>query len=495
MTGTSGSHQTLELTAEELVARLRRALGKDGDFPASAKVVSELRQLTSDPNTTANQITEVILQEPSLGMRLLSVVNSPFYQRGQPIMTVSQAVLRIGMKPLAELCAGLVLLQKFVPASRRGGAFATCLRKMLVTSLLASTITKESTPKTPGSTDHECGYLAGCLAEMGTLLLAYYFPQILDAALKRSESKKQDLGKSIFEITGLTPLKLSLEILNSLNLPQYYIDILSTAEGMSKVTQQPQKSGSKLGIAASALNVAQSLSDAVASSRSKKEIDQLLGSLAKNVELDTAVVKASLGMLPDMFKSHCSIIEVDLPAIPEFIGEYLAGDDKAKEGATNQEPVDPFKSFTEEIRLAVQNREPTASIITSVMEALVWGLKFDRALLMLVSPARTNLTGRMILGISDGVDPKKISRPIGPSAGAKACDAVAYKESRPVFRGTPVLENGWPFVAFPIGTGQKTIGIVYADFTNSKEHELAQKYQAAISVLTELLEQSVGGHS
>ena len=103
------------MTAEQFVEKLRNALRRDGDFPASAKIVSELRMLTSDPRTTANQITEVILREPSLGTRVLHLVNSSFYRRAKPIMTVSQAVVQIGMKPLADLCAGLVLLQKFVP--------------------------------------------------------------------------------------------------------------------------------------------------------------------------------------------------------------------------------------------------------------------------------------------------------------------------------------------------------------------------------------------
>ena len=49
-----------ELTAEQLLNKLCSALKRDGDFPASAKVVTELRMLVSDPKTTANQIAEVI---------------------------------------------------------------------------------------------------------------------------------------------------------------------------------------------------------------------------------------------------------------------------------------------------------------------------------------------------------------------------------------------------------------------------------------------------
>ena len=50
----SGSES--ELTADRLLDRLKQSLRRDGDFPASAQVVNELRALTSDPKTTASQV-------------------------------------------------------------------------------------------------------------------------------------------------------------------------------------------------------------------------------------------------------------------------------------------------------------------------------------------------------------------------------------------------------------------------------------------------------
>ena len=47
------------MSQEKFLDKLRKALSQDGDFPTSAKIVSELKMLTSNPNTTANQIAEV----------------------------------------------------------------------------------------------------------------------------------------------------------------------------------------------------------------------------------------------------------------------------------------------------------------------------------------------------------------------------------------------------------------------------------------------------
>jgi len=153
------------VTPEEVVQKIRMALSPSGDFPVNARIVAELKELTSNPDATAQQITEVILREPSLGTRVLHLVNSPFYRRGKAILTVSQAVVQIGMKPLAELCSGLILLQRFVGGARRGGPFAQCLRKLLVTSLLSGD--NPAKEGLPGHKADETGYLAGTFSELG----------------------------------------------------------------------------------------------------------------------------------------------------------------------------------------------------------------------------------------------------------------------------------------------------------------------------------------
>ena len=126
------------------------------------------------------------------------------------------------------------------------------------------------------------------------------------------------------------------------------------------------------------------------------------------------------------------------------------------------------------------------------METFAWSLNFDRVLLMLLGQGKKELTGRMILGlVKDNFDPKSIQRKIGESASSYAPDALAFKESRPIFNGDPIFEDGWPFAAIPIGFGQRSIGVIYADRINPTDDEVSGRDQAAIGVLAELLDRSV----
>jgi len=201
--------------ASPIIKKLEAALHEDGDFPVRTRVVTELRSLAANPNTSIDQITEIILHEPSLGTRILHLVNSSFYQRRAPIMTVSQAVVQIGMRGLTELCAGLVLMQRFIPSAQRGGIFADNLKKCILTSLLASALVG----RLGSEEEAERGYLAGTFFSMGPLLLAYYFPQVYASASQRAEARRQSLTQSITETIGLSPVDLSIGIVKALAIP------------------------------------------------------------------------------------------------------------------------------------------------------------------------------------------------------------------------------------------------------------------------------------
>lgn len=486
-----------ETTAQDFIQKLRKALSRDGDFPASAKTVTELKMLVSDPKTTGDQITELILKEPSLGTRILHLVNSSFYRRAKPIMTISQAVVQIGMKPLAELCAGLVLLQRFVPAARRGGPFANALRQLILTSLLASSITQQL-GKGRSKKNEETGYLAGSFAEMGVMLLAFYFPQVYDAALRRSEGKKQSISESLKQITGLDAIDLSIEVVKALELPDYYIQVLQAAQ---KISQNPITDESPLPpevcSAANSVFAAHNISYTVVNSSNKQDLEKVLAEVQEKVKIEPAAMSKVLGDLPGLFKHHCASIELNLPALPEYVTNYeksSESDAPAETGPASFEQ-DQFAHFVNEIKQAVENREPTASILTSVMETFAWCFNFDRVLLMLVNQNKTKLVGRMLLGKIDNFNPTNFARPISNEANPKAPDARAFKEGRAIFSGEPLFEGGWPIAAIPVGFGQRAIGIVYAERSGTDTAELDMHQQAAIGMLAELLDRSVALHS
>lgn len=500
----SGTYRSMaskaqDISSEDIIDKLCTSLAREGDFPTSAKVVSELRSLAMDPRTTANQITEVILREPSLGIRILHIVNSSFYRRSTPIMTVSQAVLRIGMKQLAELCAGLVLLQKFIPAARKDGAFASCLRKAVITPLLTTSLALEIPPNQMPSAknqQNEGGFLSGLFGELGVLLLAFYYPEIYDSAVKRSTLKSQPLAQSLREIVGMSPYQISDRVLQALELPEYYKKVLTQVEDQKPMAeiQAPPSQQKLIYYTSQAVGAACEISAVICEGGDKQKLDQLIKRLTERVKVDVRALEQAIGRLPRMFREHCDSLELDVQDVPDFISLY---NEAAPSEAGEAESGDALKSeevfakYVEEIRAAVENREPTASIITTVMETLAWGLHFDRVLLMLVDGTKKCLRGRMLLGTAD-FDPKSVMRQVG--AELAPCEVRAFTSGRCVFHGEPIVPNAWPFAALPIGFGDRCVGVIYADKSSPRAPELSSREQAAVGILAELLDKSISGN-
>lgn len=510
------------LTPEEFLEKLKQALKKNGDFPASARVVSELRMLTSDSGTSANRIAEVILKEPSLGVRVLHLVNSAFYKRSKPISTITQAVVQIGMKPLVEMCGGLVLLQRFVPEARQNGAFALCLRKSIMTSLISSALATASlstASKTLASRNAESGYLAGTMAEIGTLLMAFYFPQVYESAVKRAELKQQDIYSSIKQIVGFSPAQLSTEVITTLNLPQYYANVVNDAHTSLELGNAP-KGAAQIQIEvgtgqaqsspdiAECLSVAVAVSDAITRISDPAALVSTLEQIQQRSRIQPAALEAALRTLHTGVQDHCASLELGLPPLPAVLEtiDLQTPQDAQEEGNTgspdDNDPHSPavpsigarqaeFEGYLDEIEGSIRRSEPTASILTTVMEACVYCLRFDRAVFLLANQSRTTLAGRMMLGNTDGIDPKRILRSIGGPVVPQDPDNTAFIEGRVVCNGEPLLPGGGPLAVIPVGCGKRAVGVVYVDRTSPARTPLTMQEQSALTLLADLLDRSL----
>lgn len=491
------------LTTEELLAKLRKALQEGGDFPASARVVNQLRLMIRNPNATANQLSEIILQEPSLGMRILHLVNSSFYRRSKPITTVSQAVVQIGLRPLAELCSGLILLQKFVPRARQNSPFASCLKQNITKSLMTATLTAELT--NDGSIKNEQGFLVGSLACLGTLLLGYYFPKIYASIEKRAQEKNIDIAQSVKEITGLSTYELSNEVLSALQLPDFFQSILDDSSNVSEgnqsdlsTTQDELKQEGGINISpislSKAVYAAQEIGEAFSDNVPPERLVEKIDKVYEVAGIDIDVLYKSLDTLSSLFTDQCQALELKLP-LPKNLSKYVdekASRDKGKTDVTASKSN--YTKYFAEIEKAIENREPTATIVTTVMEALKVGLKFNKVLLMLRNAERTHLEGRIMLGKQAGFDPKKFKRSLNVGRGVIPIDIVAFKEGQAVFTGEPIVGKGWPIAAIPIGTKQSAIGVIYVEDEDSgSDEEMAQEKKDAINQITNLLKKSLLG--
>jgi HD-like signal output (HDOD) protein len=518
-----GEPDRQQSTSDDIVAKLKKSLSKSGDFPTSAKVVAELRALAMNPATTANQIAEIILKEPSLGMRILSLVNSAFYKPTKPITTISQAIIQIGMKPIVEMCSSLILLQKFVPEARKNGAFALCLRRSVLTSLLTSSLasaTVNTASKSISQRSTESGFLVGMMAEIGTLMLAFYYPQLYDAAVKRSEQKGQSLALSIKQLFGLTPIEISSEITSSIGLPQYYADVLRKTDAIANKAPDATKPAEDLNNLSRCLGCAALASDAINGSSDPATVTRALEEAIMQFDVPVDAVQQAVADLGTGLKNHCDAINIALPEVSvNFNDIVLDKTIKAPARSGGPNPVAPaappraaepdprqqqeqvelgdgnskLNKYVADIRAALKGNEPTSTIITMVMEACAYALSFSRVVLLLGNKERSALTGRVALGKVPGFVAGKYVRSMSDPSISSHSDYKAFVMGQTVTTGSTIFSDGHTPAAIPIGLGRRAVGVVYLERTGGTgaPKELSLQEQSALVMLASLLDKAV----
>lgn len=147
---------------EMLVDRFSRA---EISIPSLPNVALKARQIASDSAKTVKDLSEIIIQDPSLSGYLIRVVNSPLYRRGLEINTVPEAVSRMGMQTASSLILALTLRQMYRSSSQ---AIQSELESLWENSVKVSAIAALLAAESKAVNKDEA-MLAGLLVYIGAL--------------------------------------------------------------------------------------------------------------------------------------------------------------------------------------------------------------------------------------------------------------------------------------------------------------------------------------
>jgi putative nucleotidyltransferase with HDIG domain len=72
-------------------------------LPMLPRVASQVVALVGSPTTDANRLSELIHRDPALAGQVLRIANSPAYMPRMPIVSLQQAVSRLGLNVVSEI--------------------------------------------------------------------------------------------------------------------------------------------------------------------------------------------------------------------------------------------------------------------------------------------------------------------------------------------------------------------------------------------------------
>lgn len=148
--------------------RLDLRLDKNLELPSIPIVLARILEVMDDANSSARQLEEVILHDPSLSARILRLANSAFYSFENEVKTVSRAIPLLGFNLVRSLAIGVVIFESFLHGNRNESGL---INRLWVHSVGVGALAREIWVPINGRKEGEFAFLCGLLHDMGKVIL------------------------------------------------------------------------------------------------------------------------------------------------------------------------------------------------------------------------------------------------------------------------------------------------------------------------------------
>lgn len=152
---------------DELARRLRYIL-QAGDFPALSKMFTEAMSIKADGDSS-QRLANLVLRDYSLTVKVIRTANTLHYNRtGKPIRSATHAMLLLGVRTVRDLATSLILFEHYQRKSPG-------LKELMLLSMLSATHAREMAARL-GLPEPEEAHLCGMFRNLGEVLVAAHFP-------------------------------------------------------------------------------------------------------------------------------------------------------------------------------------------------------------------------------------------------------------------------------------------------------------------------------
>ena len=158
-------------------------------MPTFRSSVQRLLQLAADINADSRQIVEVIESDPLMTVKILKVINSPYYGLVQKISSVQRAVVHLGINTIKNIALSVAALGALPAQNAAGFDDQAFLWHSLSCAAICQLLAEKLKVPAMQTSDY---FVAGLLHDFGKVVFAQYLPnhykQVLQTSLERQIS-------------------------------------------------------------------------------------------------------------------------------------------------------------------------------------------------------------------------------------------------------------------------------------------------------------------
>jgi len=468
--------------------RILDEIREQGDLGANPQAIERLNQALGKEHCNTLGLAHAILQDPGLSAKILRVVNSvAFGARGEPVSTISRAIVLIGFERVREIATGLLLIQQLTSGQPGNETVHDNLRRALRCALTAQAVATRA-----GGVPPEQAYLLGLFANVGLLWLAAFYPDVLARALALEEQGAQTLEAAVTATAGVSVDRIATEVLRHWSLPETYVHHFRRRSGDVQALQ---------GTLAERLSAVVEIAElyTCAGELGVPVDGARAGRLEAELELSPQRLADALESVAEQLPGHIRALGI-APARPPKAGARAPGGSGAKVPSAKASPpgtraqaqssatavqaqapgsVPPLRSadaslavdVAVEVAGSILNDEDVNHNLMALVEGVARAGGFDVVVLGLVSKERDVVVPRFCYGTDLEREGRRLAAPLRRGAGLLA-EAILDATPHVVERGTTMMlvPAGAPvpriaassFVVQPLIMHGKAIGAIVA---------------------------------
>lgn len=194
-------------------ASLTRLITKVPTLPA---IYTQITAALQDPETSIEDIAELVTREPAVSAKLLQMVNSPLLGLRGRVASVRDATSLLGLSRLRSLVLSTSLFKQFDAAKCSAFSMSRFEANSLQIASWASAIAKgESRDKQVA----DMAFTASLLHNFGVLLLAANLPEQYGEVLRMAKEQRVSIAWAELQTFGATHAEVAGAILASWGIP------------------------------------------------------------------------------------------------------------------------------------------------------------------------------------------------------------------------------------------------------------------------------------
>jgi HD-like signal output (HDOD) protein len=283
--------------------RILNVIKETDALPTIPAVALNVLHLTGDPTTSVEKLAEAIECDPALTAKTLRIANSAYYSGSTPVVSVPQALVRIGVRGAKMLALSFSLLGACGAIGAPGFDFRAFWHRSLTTSVAARRIAERSVRQ-----HTEEAFVAALLAEVGCPVLAKAFPREYGLLQKSYKVNRHDLVDLEQRLIGIGHPQISQMVLSKWHLPKQLCDAVGAHHDLQGLDREDPAMTT-----ATVVHTASELADVIIRGTTQNRITHLAAAFKSYFSFGPKHVEKLLRDLTPEVQSVGEMFDVPLP--------------------------------------------------------------------------------------------------------------------------------------------------------------------------------------